>query len=187
MADLWYITNTSVDGYIEDLDGRFDWSAPDDEVHGFINDLLRDVGTHLYGRRLYETMAVWETEPALAEGSPFQADFAELWQAADKAVFSSSLADVWTAKTQLERRFDPESIRQRKASATQPLFIGGANLAAQAVGAGVVDEYHVFVLPVVIGAGKPALTTQGQIDLELIDHRRFTTSGTTYQRYRIQR
>ncbi len=186
MADLLYVTWTSVDGYIEDPDGRFDWSEPDDEIHGFINDLMRRVGTHLYGRRLYETMAVWETDPAFAAESAVMAEFAELWQGAEKVVFSRTLATVSTSKTRLERRLDADAVRQWKASATQPLFVGGANLAAQAIGAGLVDECHLFVVPVMVGGGKPALTVERRIDLELVDERRFAASGVTYHRYRVK-
>src|SRR5215467_14020092 len=135
MAKLIYISNVSLDGYIEDEHGRFDWTGPDDEVFGFITDLVRPVGTWLYGRRLYETMAVWETDPALAAQSELSADFAHVWQAADKIVYSTTLDAVSTANSRLERRFDPGSIRTMKAAASRDLTVGGANLAAHAFGA----------------------------------------------------
>jgi dihydrofolate reductase len=185
MAKLIYISNVSLDGYIEDEHGSFDWTAPDDEVFAFITDLVRSVGTYLYGRRLYETMAVWETDPALAAQSELMADFANVWQAADKVVYSTTLEAVSTAKTRLERSFDPDSVRDMKASASGDLTIGGPNLAAHAFKAGLVDECQLFIHPVLVGGGKPALPTGVRADLELLDERRFS-NGVMYLRYRTQ-
>jgi dihydrofolate reductase len=181
---LTTINNVSVDGYIEDEHGSFDWTAPDDEYYAFITDLVRSVGTYLYGRRLYETMAVWETDPTLAAQSELRAEFANVWQAADKVVYSTTLKAASTAKTRLEHSFDPDSVRDMKASATSDLTVGGPNLAAHAFKAGLVDECHLFVHPVVVGRGKPALPKDTRAELELLDERRFS-SGVMYLRYRI--
>ncbi|MDH4147870.1 MAG: dihydrofolate reductase family protein [Acidimicrobiia bacterium] len=183
MGKLIYVTNVSLDGYIEDEQGSFDWSEPDDEVFAFITDLVRPVGTHLYGRRLYETMAVWETEPALAAESELMAEFADVWQAAEKVVYSASLDALSTANTRLEHTFDPDAVRDLKASASRDLFVGGAHLAGHAFRAGLVDEYHLLVRPVLLGGGKPALPGDIRTDLELVDDRRI--SGVAYLRYRI--
>ena len=184
MAKLIYVTNVSLDGYIEDERGAFNWFPPDDEVFAFTTDLLRSVDTFLYGRRLYEAMAVWETNAALAAQSDLMADFATAWQAADKVVYSTTLAAVQTARTRLEHRFDPVSVRDMKASATNDLTVGGAHLAAQAFKAGLVDECRLFVWPVIIGGGKPALPSGNRGDLELLDERRFG-NGVVHLRYRI--
>jgi dihydrofolate reductase len=183
MAKLIYVTNVSLDGYIEDARGSFDWTPPTDEVFAFITDLVRPVGTYLYGRRLYETMAVWETEPALAAESELRADFANLWQAADKVVYSTTLGAVWTAHTRLERRFDPNTVRAITKSAARDSTVGGAALAAHAFAAGLVDECHLFVCPVVVGGGKPAFPIGDRVRLELQEERRFD-SGVVYLRYR---
>ena len=183
MASLIYSAIASLDGYIEDVDGNFDWAMPDEEVHAFINDLDRPLGTNLYGRRMYETMAGWETDPTLAEQSPLMRDFAQLWQAADKIVYSRTLDAVPTARTRIERDFDPDAVRKMKASAGQDMIVGGANLAAQAFGAGLVDECHLFVAPVVVGGGKRALPANVRVMLELLDERRFG-NGMVYLRYR---
>src|SRR3982074_622300 len=151
MAKLIYVTNVSLDGYIEDDRGAFDWFPPDDEVFASTTDLLRSVGTFLYGRSLYETMAVWETNAALAAQSDLMADFASAWQAANKVVYSTTLAAMSTSDTRLERRFDPASVRDMKASATSDLTVGGAHLAAQAFKAGLIDECKLFVWPIVVG------------------------------------
>lgn len=185
MAKLIYVANVSLDGYTEDANGSFDWSEPSDEVFTFITDLVRPVGTHLLGRRMYETMAVWETEPALAAQSELMADFANVWQAADKIVYSTTLEAVSTANTRLERRFDPDSVRDMKTSAASDLAIAGPTLAAHAFRAGLVDECQLFVAPVLVGDGKPAFPTDARIELELVDERRFG-SGAVYLRYRIQ-
>ena len=183
MAKLIYVTNLSLDGYIEDERGVFDLFTPDDDVFASTTDLLRTVGTFLYGRRLYETMAVWETDPALAAQSDLMADFATAWQAASKVVYSTTLATVSTANTRLERRFNPTAVHELKAAASSDLTIGGANLAAQALKAGLVDECQLFVWPLAIGGGKPALPTDTRVDLELLDERRFG-NGVLLLRYR---
>ena len=184
MAKLIYVTNVSLDGYIEDEFGSFDWTEPDDEVFAFINDLVRPVGTFLYGRRLYDTMAVWETDPALAAGSELLADFAAVWQAADKVVYSTTMDVVSTAKTRIERTFDPASVRDLKASAGSDLMVGGAHLAGHAFNAGLVDECQLFVHPVLVGGGKPAFPSDTRADLEPLDHRRLS-NGVMYLRYGI--
>jgi dihydrofolate reductase len=184
MAKLIYITNVSLDGYIEDSSGAFDWTEPNDDVFAFITELVRPVGTSLYGRRLYETMAVWETEPAFAAQSALMADFAQVWQAADKVVYSTTLPEVSTAKTQLQRDFDPDAVRELKASAASDLTVGGANLATHAFKAGLVDECQLLIHPVLLGGGKSALPLDTRADLELLDERRFS-SGVVYLRYRV--
>jgi dihydrofolate reductase len=184
MAKLIYVTNTSLDGFIEDEHGRFDWTEPTDDQFAFVTDLIRPVGTYLYGRSLYESMSVWETEPALANQSALFADFAEVWQAADKVIYSTTLEAVRTAKSRLERRFDPDSIRTLRATTNRDLTIGGANLAAHAFAAGLVDEYHLFVGPALVGRGKPALPDDFRTELELLDERRFA-NGVVYVRYAV--
>jgi dihydrofolate reductase len=183
MAKLIYVTNMTLDGYIEDARGVFDLFAPDDEVFTFTTELVRSVGTFLYGRRLYDAMAVWETDPELAAQSDLTAEFAAAWQAADKVVYSTTLAAVSTADTRLERRFDADAARELKAAADSDLAIGGANLAAQAIKAGLVDECQLLVWPGVVGGGKPALPTDARLDLELLDERRFG-NGVVLLRYR---
>jgi dihydrofolate reductase len=183
MAKLIYISNVSLDGFIEDARGSFDWTAPDEEVFAFITDLVRSVGTYLYGRRMYETMAVWETDATLAAQSEPMAVFARVWQAADKVVYSTTLQAASTARTRLERSFDPDSVRDLKRSATSDLTVGGANLAAHAFKGGLVDECQLLIRPVVVGGGKPALPTDARAELELVDERRFT-NGVVYLRYR---
>ncbi|HEY5171546.1 MAG TPA: dihydrofolate reductase family protein [Acidimicrobiia bacterium] len=184
MSKLIYIANVSLDGYIEDSHGNFDWTAPDDEVFAFITDLIRSAGTYLYGRRMYETMAVWETDPALAAQSELMGDFARVWQAANKVVYSPTLNEVSTAKTQLERNFDPEAIRDLKAPAARDLTVGGPNLAAHAFNAGLVDECQLLICPVFVGTGKPSLPRDMRANLELLDERRFS-NGVVYVRYRV--
>jgi len=183
MAKLIYVTNVSLDGYIEDERGAFDLFMPDDDVFASTTDLLRSVGTFLYGRRLYETMAVWETNAALAAQSDLMADFATAWQAASKVVYTTTLAAVSTANTRLERHFDPTAVHELKAAASSDLTIGGANLAEQALKAGLVDECQLFVWPTVVGGGKAALPTGRRADLELLDERRFG-NGVVLLRYR---
>jgi len=173
MAKLIYTAITSLDGYIEDDTGRFDWAEPDAEVHSFVNDLERPVGTHLYGRRMYETMAVWQTvgdEPGLPAA---EADFAEVWRALDKVVYSRTLDAVSTPRTRLEREFDPEAVRRMKETADRDISVSGPGLAQHAFRAGLVDEIHLFVFPVVVGGGKPGLPRDVRVDLELLDERRF--------------
>jgi dihydrofolate reductase len=184
-AKLIYITNVSLDGFIEDSEGNFNWTEPADDVFAFITDLVRSVGTFLYGRRLYETMAVWETEPALAAQSDLMANFADVWQRAEKIVYSTTLPEPFTAKTRVERTFDPDAIRAWKASASADLTVGGADFAAQAFKAGLVDEIQLFVYPVFVGAGKPALPRDMRAGLELLDEHRFG-SGVVYVRYRVR-
>jgi dihydrofolate reductase len=185
MAKLLYVMNASLDGYIADEDGKFDWGAPGEEYYFFINDLLRPVGTYLYGRRLYELMAVWETDPAAAAQSPGAREFAEIWQSADKVVYSRTLAASSTTRTRIERDFDPDAVRQLTAAAERDLTVGGPTLGAQAIGAGLVDEVQLFVWPVVVGGGKPFLPDKARLQLELLDERRFG-SGVVYLRYRTQ-
>ena len=185
MAKLIYVANVSLDGYIEDANGSFDWTEPIDEVFTFITDLVRPVGTYLYGRRMYETMAPWEADPTLAAQSELMAEFANVWQAADKIVYSTTRHEVSTNNTRLERRFDPDSVRDIKASAASDLTVGGAGLAAHAFHAGLVDECQLFIYPVVVGEGKPAFLSDARIQLELLEERRFG-NGVVNLRYRVQ-
>jgi dihydrofolate reductase len=185
MAELIYSAICSLDGFIEDVSGQFDWAEPDEEVHRFVNDLERGNGTYLYGRRMYETMAGWETDPGFAAQSPFMRDFAEIWQAADKVVFSRTLQAVSTARTRIERTFDPQAIRELKASATRDILIGGPNLAAHAFKAGLVDQCHLFLAPISVGDGKRGLPDDVRLKLELDDQRRFR-NGTVFLRYRVK-
>jgi dihydrofolate reductase len=183
MATLIYSMLASLDGYVEDASGKFDWAAPDAEVHQFVNDLERRVGTHLYGRRMYDTMRFWEDPPDLAaEPLPFR-DYATIWQSAEKIVYSRTLEAVSTTRTRIEPEFDAESLRQLKADAAGDLSIGGPELAAQAIAAGLVDEYQLFFVPVVVGGGKRALPEGVRVDLELLEERRFA-NGTVFLRYR---
>jgi dihydrofolate reductase len=184
VAKLVYVTNTSIDGYIEDQYGALDWAPPDDDVFAATTALLRSFGTFLYGRRLYEAMAVWETNPAIAEQSDLTAEFASAWRAADKVVYSTTLAAVPTAATRLERHFDPDAVRELKAEATGNLTIGGANLAARAFEAGLVDECQLFVWPIILGGSKPALPAGFHTHLELLDDYRFN-NGVVRLLYRI--
>ena len=185
MAKLIYVTNVSLDGFIEDAHSGFEWTAPIDEVLTFITDIVRPVGTYLYGRRLYETMAVWETDPTLAAQSELMADFAHVWEAADKIVYSTTLTVVSTAKTRLEHRFDPDSVRALKASAASDLTVGGATLAAQAFDAGLVDECQLFVHPVLVGGGTSAFPSDSRVQLDLLEEHRFA-NGVVHLRYGIQ-
>jgi dihydrofolate reductase len=182
MAKLIYFAITSLDGYINDESGNFEWAAPDEAEHAFANDLDRSIGTHLYGRRLYEVMRDWENPPA--DSSPVEQDYAEVWRAADKVVYSTTLDTVSTARTRIEPTFDTEAVQRMKASADRDLSIGGAGLAAHAIAAGLVDEYHQLVHPVVVGGGTPWLPDGVRVDLELLDQRRFD-SGVVYLRYRV--
>ena len=184
MAKLLYVTNVSLDGYIEDEHGDINFTDGGDDYLAFITDLVRPIGTWLYGRRLYEAMAVWETDPTLAARSELTSDFANVWQSGDKVVYSTTLDAVSTAKTRLERDFDPDAIREMKAASSRDLTVGGANLAAQAFRAGLVDECHLFVGPVVLGGGKPGLPSDLRVNLELLDERRVDT-GIVYVRYGI--
>jgi dihydrofolate reductase len=185
MARLIYSALASLDGYVEDESGRFDWAAPDAEVHALVNDLERPVGTYVYGRRMYETMVYWETAHADSGQPPHIREYAEIWQAADKVVFSRTLEAASSARTRIERDFTPESIRELKEAADRDLSVGGAELAAQALRAGLVDELQLFVVPVLVGGGKKALPDGVRAQLELLDERRFA-GGTVYLRYGIR-
>ena len=184
MARLIYAANASLDGYLEDESGAFDWAEPSDEVHLLFNDLLRPCGTYLYGRRMYETMAVWETDPSFAEGPDVIRDFAAVWLDADKVVYSRTLAEPSTSRTRIEREFDPEAVRRMKDSSERDLTIGGPELAAEAFRAGLIDEVGMRLAPVVLGAGKPALSVDVRLDLELTEERRFD-DGSVYLRYDV--
>jgi dihydrofolate reductase len=185
MAKLIYSAITSLDGYVADENGNFDWAAPDEEVHRFVNDLERPVGTYLYGRRMYEVMRYWETADSLVDQPPAERDFAEIWQAADKIVYSKTLEQPASARTRIEREFDPEAVRRMKASAEHDLSVGGPDLAAQAIKAGLVDELHLYVTPILVGGGNPSLPDGVRVKLELLDERRFG-SGVVYLRYRTR-
>jgi dihydrofolate reductase len=185
MASLIYSAIASLDGYTQDEEGSFDWAAPDEEVHAFINDLERPVGTYLYGRRMYETMVYWETAHTLPDQLAIEQDYTEIWQAADKVVYSRTLATVSSARTRIERELDPEAVRQMKAQAERDIAVGGPNLAAQALKAGLVDELHLFLNPIVVGGGNQSLPNNVRLDLELLDERRFS-GGVVYLHYRIK-
>jgi dihydrofolate reductase len=185
MAKLVYSAITSLDGYIADENGNFDWAEPDEEVFTFVNDLERPVGTYLFGRRMYEVMVYWETLPTTADQSPEEKDFAELWHSADKIVYSTTLEAVSSARTRIERDFDPEAVRQWKATAVRDITVGGPDLAAQAFKAGLVDECHFFLTPVIVGGGTPSLPSTVRIHLDLLDERRFG-NGAVYLHYRIR-
>jgi dihydrofolate reductase len=185
MARLIYLAITSLDGYVADADGNFDWAAPDEELHSFVNDLARRAGTYLYGRRMYEVMVFWDSAHTLADEPAVIKDFAKIWQAADKIVYSKTLKTVTSARTRIERDFDPEAVRLMKAQAGRDITIGGPGLAAQAIKAGLVDEYHLFVTPIVVGGGNPALPADVRVELELIDDRRFE-GGVVHLHYRKQ-
>jgi dihydrofolate reductase len=183
VAKLIYATIASLDGYVADEDGKFDWAMPDEEVHAFVNDLERPIGTHLYGRRLYEVMAGWETMHTLPDQTPLALDFAAIWQAAEKVVYSRTLETVSTARTRIERDFDPEAVRQMKAEADRDITIGGAALAGEAIRAGLVDELHVIASPIVVGGGTRSLPDGVRWELELLDERRFA-NGVVHLHYR---
>jgi dihydrofolate reductase len=181
LARLSYTAITSLDGYVADATGSWDWSVPDEEVHTFVNDLERPIGIHLYGRRLYEVLQAWET---MDNPAPAMRDYATLWRAAEKIVFSRTLDEVSSARTRIEREFAPEAVRALKDAADTDLGIGGPHLAAEALRAGLVDEVGLLVSPVVVGGGNPALPDDLRIDLELLDQRRFG-NGVVYLRYRV--
>jgi dihydrofolate reductase len=183
MAALTYTAIASLDGYVEDAEGGFGWAEPDEEVHAFVNELERPVGTYLYGRRLYEVMRAWETLPL--EGEPvYIREFAELWRAAEKVVYSRTLAEPATARTRIEHEFDPDAVRELKAAAAHDLAVGGADLAAHAFAAGLVDEVRLFLAPVLVGGGKRALPDEVRLPLELVDERRFGR-GFVFLRHRV--
>jgi dihydrofolate reductase len=183
MAKLIYLMITSLDGYIADEQGNFDWSVPDDEVHAFVNDYARSLGTYLYGRRMYEVMSAWETMPTGPDQPSEIRDFATIWRAAEKIVYSSTLKAVSSARTRIERSFDADAIRQLKARADHDLGIAGPDLAAHAFRAGLIDECHFFVNPIIVGGGNSAFPAGIRLPLELLDQRRFA-NGVTYLRYR---
>jgi len=184
MAKLVYTAITSLDGYVADEDGKFDWAAPDEEVHAFVNDKERTVGTYLYGRRMYETMVYWETASAGDDQPAVVRDYARIWLAADKVVYSSTLDAVSSARTRLEREFDPDAVRRLKKAAARDVTVGGPGLAAHALAAGLVDECHLFLNPVVVGAGTRALPAGLHLELELLDERRFG-NGVIHLHYRV--
>jgi dihydrofolate reductase len=183
MARLVYSALMSLDGYVADEDGNFDWAVPDDEVHAFVNDLQRPIGTHLYGRRLYEVMRAWETIHTVPDQPAVVLDFAAVWQVADKVVYSRTLDAVSTTRTRLEREFDLEAVRRMKAASDSDLLVGGAELAAQAFAAALVDDVHLFLAPVIVGGGTRALPERVRLDLELVDERRFG-NGMVYVHHR---
>ena len=186
MGKLIYSAIASLDGYIENTAGTFEWAAPDEEAHAFVNELERPVGTYLYGRRMYETMVFWESPPGLAEEPAVFQDFAEIWRSAEKVVYSRTLTSVTSAKTRIERDFDPKAVRQLKAATDLDLTVGGAELAAQAIRAGLVDEIQLFLVPVLVGGGKRFFPdANALVDLELLEERQFE-NGTVYLRYRTE-
>ena len=183
MARLIYSAIASLDGYVADEDGNFDWAAPDEEVHAFVNELERPIGSYLYGRRMYEVMAYWENAGAAGQ-HPVARDFAEIWRAADKVVYSRTLDQASSARTTIERDFDPDAVRRLLAAAKRDVTVAGPELAGRAFAAGLVDECQLFLAPVVVGAGKRALPQGVFAKLELLDERRFA-SGVVYVRYRV--
>ena len=185
MGRLIYTAIASLDGYTADEKGNFDWAAPDAEVHAFVNDLERPAGTYLYGRRMYEVMRFWESPELLRDDEPVMRDYAAIWQAADKVVFSRTLASPSTARTRIERQFDPGKVRRMKAVSDRDLGIGGAELAAAAFAGGVVDECRLFFAPIAVGRGTPALPTRATVRLALLEERRFR-SGFVYLRYEVR-
>jgi dihydrofolate reductase len=184
MAKFIYASNMSLDGYMSDANGSFDWSEPSDDLHTFFNDLIRPIGIHLYGRAMYEVMSYWETALTVPGHSPVEYDFARIWQAANKVVYSTTLGQVATANTRLERSFDIDAIRQLKATAETDVSIGGAHLAAEAFRAGLIDECHLIIHPVTIGGGKPALPKDRRVNLELLHEQRFE-GGVVHLHYRV--
>jgi dihydrofolate reductase len=184
MAKLIHAAITSLDGYIEDDKGGFDWAMPDEEMHAFANDLERPIGTYLYGRRMYETMVFWENPPTETDEPAVFSDYARIWQAADKVVYSRTLQTTSSARTRIEREFDPTTVRQLKQSAGADIAIGGAELAGRAIAAGLVDECHLFFCPIVVGGGKRALPDNVRAQLELLDERRFR-NGVVHLHYRV--
>jgi dihydrofolate reductase len=186
MGKLSYIAISSLDGYIADKDGKFDWGEPDQEVHSFVNEVMRPIGTYLYGRRMYEVMVWWESMPTDEAQPAFGREFAKMWQAADKIVYSKTLKTVSSARTRIEREFNPEAVRQLKARTTTDLCVAGPELAARAFEAGLVDECGVFIAPIIVGGGKQYLPDHLRLRLKLLDERRFR-SGMVYLYYRTIR
>ncbi|MGI8486377.1 MAG: dihydrofolate reductase family protein [Thermomicrobiales bacterium] len=184
MAKLIYSAILSLDGYIADETGNFDWAAPDDEVHAFVNESVRPIGTYLYGRRMYEVMVAWEMMLSAGELSPVARDFAGIWLAADKIVYSRSLETLSSERTRIERAFEPDAIREMKAHAARDIGMGGSDLAAQAIKSGLVDELQLFATPIVVGGGKRALPSEVRLGLELLEERTFD-SGVVFLHYRV--
>jgi dihydrofolate reductase len=182
MAKLIYSAIMSLDGYIADEHGNFDWAAPDEAVHAFVNDLERPIGTYLYGRRMYDVMRYWETAPTIGDQAAVARDYAKIWQAADKVVYSRTLAAASTTRTRIEKAFDAAAVRRMKAAATRDLSIGGAELTAQAIKDGLVDEIHLFLVPILVGGGTRALPDHVRVKLQLLDERRFA-DGVVYLQY----
>ena len=182
MAKLIYSMFTSLDGYTEDADGRFDWSAPDEEVHSYVNELVSSVGTYLYGRKMYETMVYWETAHTIPDQPQFEQDWARQWQAAEKIVFSRTLTEARSARTRIEREFDPDAVRRLKAHTEHDITVDGPELAAHAIRAGLVDEFQVLVCPVIVGGGTRFFPDGVRLDLKLIEDRRFG-NGVVVLRY----
>jgi dihydrofolate reductase len=185
MPKLIYAMNTSLDGYINDEQGNFDWTDPDEELHTFFNDLVRPIGTHLYGRRLYEAMSYWQDPEDLAQQAEYERDFAEIWQRTDKVVYSRTLDSPSTPRTRIESAFDPDAVRELKESADADLTVGGPTLAAEALRAGLVDELHQVIHPVIVGGGIPWLPDGLRLDLELLEERRFP-GGPVHLHYRVR-
>jgi dihydrofolate reductase len=185
MAMLIYSAITSLDGYLADADGNFDWAAPDDEVHSFVNDLERPVGTYLYGRRMYETMVYWETAEAAPGESAAARDYTGIWRAADKIVYSTTLETPSSARTTIQREFDPAAVRLLKSESERDISVGGPHLATQALAAGLVDELQLFLTPILVGGGNAALPAGVRLPLRLVEERRFG-SGTVFLRYRVE-
>jgi dihydrofolate reductase len=184
MAKLTYAAIASLDGYVEDEEGKFDWAMPDEEVHAFVNDLERPIGTYLYGRRMYETMVFWETASTQTDQPPVFYDYAGIWRTAEKVVYSRTLQTASSARTRIEREFDPGAVLRLKESSSADITVGGAELAGQAIGAGLVDECHLFLFPVIVGGGKRALPDDVRARLELLDERRFQ-SGVVHLHHRV--
>jgi dihydrofolate reductase len=185
MAKLIYSSIISLDGYVADQNGNFDWAAPDEEVHTYVNDLEPQIGTYLYGRRMYEVMVYWETAHTVTHQPKFVQEFAEIWQAAEKVVYSKTLQAVSSARTRIERDFDPEAVRTMKAAAGRDISVGGPALAAQAMNAGLVDECHLFVAAMIVGGGKRSFPDNLRMTLELLDERRFS-NGMVHLHYRTR-
>lgn len=185
MGKLIYSMITSLDGYVSDRDGNFGWGAPEEESHEFMNDRMRSFGTYLYGRRMYEVMAYWETAHTVPDQPPFILECARIWQAADKVVYSTTLNEVSSARTRIERTFDPEAVRKLKAESELDITVDGPHLAAHAIRAGLVDEYQLIVGPAIVGGGNPFFPDDVRVDLELLDERRFS-NGVVYLRYGVK-
>ncbi|MGH3680042.1 MAG: dihydrofolate reductase family protein [Natronosporangium sp.] len=186
MGKLIYSMITSLDGFVSDPAGNFGWGAPDDEeAHRFINEQSRSIGTYLYGRRMYEMMVYWETAHTVPEQPPFMLDFARIWQATDKIVYSTTLTEVDSARTRIERTFDPDAVRRLKQESDHDLTVDGPHLAAQAIRAGLVDEYQLIVGPAIVGGGNRFFPDDVRVDLELRDERRLG-SDVVFLRYRVK-